>query len=124
MTFDVHSKLLLPIFASPKLKKDVEKRNGTKKAGAETMIHAFQQAMIQSPDFDLSSADAIKASKISSAMKRWSKRVSTAIAKAANRGVAFKAAQLGDSIFEHQSETLMTEATTVNSLFMKKSWTT
>ena len=72
MTFDVHSKLLLPIFASPKLKKDVEKRNGTKKAGAETMIHAFQQAMIQSPDFDLSSADAIKASKISSAMKRWS----------------------------------------------------
>ena len=42
MMFGIHSKLLFSIFASTKLKKDVEKRNfthqyGTKKAGSETM---------------------------------------------------------------------------------------
>ena len=37
------------------------------------------------------------------------------IAKTASRNVAFKAARLCDSIFEHQYETLMTEAATVNS---------
>ena len=37
------------------------------------------------------------------------------IAKTASRNVAFKAARLCDSIFEHQYETLMTEAVQVNS---------
>ena len=37
------------------------------------------------------------------------------IAKTASKNVAFKAAKLGDSIFERQSEILMTEAATVNS---------
>ena len=37
------------------------------------------------------------------------------IAKTATRNVVFKAARLGDSIFERQSEILMTEAATVNS---------
>ena len=37
------------------------------------------------------------------------------IAKTASRNVAFKAARLGDSIFDLQSEILMTEAVTVNS---------
>ena len=35
-------------------------RYGTKKAGAETMIHMFQQIIIQNPDFDIFSADTIK----------------------------------------------------------------
>ena len=56
-----------------------------------------------------------KPSKINSAMKWWSKRISMAIARAASRSVAFKAARLGDSTFERQSETLMTKAVTVNS---------
>ena len=37
------------------------------------------------------------------------------IARTASRNVAFKAARLGDSIFDRQSEILMTEAATVNS---------
>ena len=37
------------------------------------------------------------------------------IAKTASRNVAFKAARLGDSIFDRQSEILMTEDVTVNS---------
>ena len=40
-------------------------------------------------------------------MRWWSKRISMAIAKAASRSVAFKAARLGDLIFERQSETLV-----------------
>ena len=46
-----------------------------------------------------------KPSKINSVIKN---------AKTANRSVAFKAARLSDSIFEHQSEILLTEAATVN----------
>ena len=37
------------------------------------------------------------------------------IAKTASRNVAFKAARLGDSIFDRQSEILRTEAAQVNS---------
>ena len=37
------------------------------------------------------------------------------IAKSASRNVAFKPAWLGDSIFDRQSEILMTEAVMVNS---------
>ena len=37
------------------------------------------------------------------------------IAKTASRNVTFKAARLGDSSFERQSEIQMTEAATVNS---------
>ena len=66
MMFGVHSKLVFSIFASSKLKKNMEKRifkhqYGTKKAGAETMIHSFQQVLVQNPDYDIFSADAIKA---------------------------------------------------------------
>ena len=56
-----------------------------------------------------------KCSKIKSVMKWWSKCTSMVIAKTASRNVAFKAARLGDSIFDRQSEILMTEAVTVNS---------
>ena len=56
-----------------------------------------------------------KSSKISSTKKWWSKRVSMAIAETASRNFAFKAARLGDSIFDRQSEILMTEAAQVNS---------
>ena len=49
-------------------------------------------------------------------MKWWSKCISTVIAETASRNFAFKAARLGDSIFERQSEILMTEAATINSL--------
>ena len=48
-------------------------------------------------------------------MKWRSKCISMVIAKTAGRNIAFKAARLGDSIFERQSEILMTEAVTVNS---------
>ena len=58
-----------------------------------------------------------KPSKINSVMKWWSKCVSISmvIAKTASRNVAFKAARLGDSIFDRQSEILRTEAAQVNS---------
>ena len=66
MMFGVHAKIAFSIFASSKLKKDVQMRNfthqyGTKNSGAETMIHMFQQTIIQKPSFDIFSADAIKA---------------------------------------------------------------
>ena len=51
-----------------------------------------------------------KPSKIKSVMKWWSKCISMVIAKTASRNVAFKAARFGDSIFDRQSEILMTEA--------------
>ena len=51
----------------------------------------------------------------SSIMKWWSKCISMVIAKTASRNVAFKAARLGDSIFDRQSEILRTEAAQVNS---------
>ena len=53
-----------------------------------------------------------KSSNVSSSMKWWSKCISMVIA---SRNVAFKAARLGDSIFDRQSETLRTEAAQVNS---------
>ena len=58
-----------------------------------------------------------KSSNISSTMKWWSKCISMVIAKTArsSRNVAFKAARLGDSIFDRQSEILRTEAAQVNS---------
>ena len=48
-------------------------------------------------------------------MKWWSKCISMVIAKTASRNFAFKAARLGDSIFDRQSEILRTEAAQVNS---------
>ena len=48
-------------------------------------------------------------------MKWRSKCISMVIAKTASRNVAFKAARLGDSIFDRQSEILRTEAAQVNS---------
>ena len=41
-----------------------------------------------------------KSSRINSAMKWWSRCISMVIAKTASRNVAFKAARLGDSIFD------------------------
>ena len=51
MMFGAHSKLVFSIFASSSLKKGIEKRifkhqYGAKKAGAETMIHSFQQVLV------------------------------------------------------------------------------
>ena len=51
----------------------------------------------------------------STVMKWWSKCVSMVIAKTASRNVAFKAARLGDSIFDRQSEIRRTGAEQVNS---------
>ena len=48
-------------------------------------------------------------------MKWRSKCISTVIAKTAGRNIAFKAARLGDSIFDRQSQILRTEAAQVNS---------
>ena len=48
-----------------------------------------------------------KPSKTSSAMKWWSKRISMAIAKTANRSVAFKVAKMREAIMEDQDEFLM-----------------
>ena len=56
-----------------------------------------------------------KPSKINSVMKWWSKCISMVIAKTASRNVAFKAARLGDSIFDRQSEIRRTGAVQVNS---------
>ena len=52
--------------AASDLKKAIENEQlkhqyGTKSAGAETVIHIFQQTMVQNPNFDVFSADAIKA---------------------------------------------------------------
>ena len=63
-----------------------------------------------------------KPSKINSVMKWWSKCISMVIAETASGNVAFKAARLGDSIFERHSEILMTEA--ANLPLMKKIWMT
>ena len=46
-------------------------------------------------------------SKIRSAMKRWSKCISMAIAKTASRNVAFKVAKMRDSIMEDQDELII-----------------
>ena len=43
-----------------------------------------------------------KSPEVSSAMKWWPKCISMVIAKTASRKVAFKAARLGDSIFDRQ----------------------
>ena len=56
-----------------------------------------------------------KPSKAKSVMKWWSRCISMVIAKTASRNVAFKAARLGDSTFDRQSEILMTEDVTVDS---------
>ena len=56
-----------------------------------------------------------KQPKVNSVMKWWSKCISMVVAKTACRSVAYKAARLGDSIFDRQSEILMTEDVTVTS---------
>ena len=48
-----------------------------------------------------------KPSKINSIMKRWSRRISVAIAKTASRNVAFKVAKMREAIMEDQDEFLM-----------------
>ena len=66
MMYGIHSKIVFSMFASSKLKRQVEMKNfhhqfGSKPSGAEAMIHMFQQVIIQSPDCDVFSADAVKA---------------------------------------------------------------
>ena len=65
MMFGAHSKLVFSIFASSKMKKNIEERvfkhqYGTKKAGAETMIHSFQQVLVQNTEFDVFSASVLQ----------------------------------------------------------------
>ena len=45
-----------------------------------------------------------KSSRVRSVTRRWSRRASMAIAKAASRSVAFKAARIRESIMEDQDE--------------------
>ena len=67
MTLGVHSKIAFSLFAASKLKKKIEKeslkcQHGAKPAGAEAIVHTFQQIrVLQNPDFDVFSADAVKA---------------------------------------------------------------
>ena len=67
MTLGAHSKAAFSSLAVSKLKKRVEKEDlkrqrGAKPAGAEAIAHAFQQAMVlNNPDYDPLSADAVKA---------------------------------------------------------------
>ena len=66
MMVGIHSKIVFSVFATSKLKRRIQDENfknqyGTKPAGAEAVIHTFQQIRVQNPDFDIFSADAIKA---------------------------------------------------------------
>ena len=66
MMVGIHSKIAFSSFIASKLKKSIEKEKlknqyGSKPAGAESMIHIFQQLRESNPDFDIFSADAIKA---------------------------------------------------------------
>ena len=66
MMYPIHTKLAFSLFTSSILKKRIDKdlfkhQYGSKLSGAETIIHALQQTIIQRPSFDLFSADAIKA---------------------------------------------------------------
>ena len=66
MMSGIHSKIVFSSFAASKLKKKIEKEKlknqyGSKPAGAEAMIHIFQQLRESNPDFDIFSADAVKA---------------------------------------------------------------
>ena len=66
MTLGAHSKIAFSSFAGSEIKKRVAKESlkrqcGAKLAGAEAIVHAFQQAIVQNPDFDAFSADAVKA---------------------------------------------------------------
>ena len=64
--FSIHTKLAFSLFTSSNLKKRLDKdvfkhQYGSKVSGAETIIHALQQTVVQRPSFDLFSADAVKA---------------------------------------------------------------
>ena len=66
MMLGIHSKMAFSLFAASDLEKAIEngqlkRQCGTKSAGAETVIRVFQQTMEQNPNFDVFSADAIKA---------------------------------------------------------------
>ena len=66
-TIGAHSKTAFSSFAASDLKKRVVKESlkrqrGAKPAGAEAIVHTFQQIrVLQNPDFDVFSADAVKA---------------------------------------------------------------
>ena len=65
MMLGLHSKIIFSSFAGSKLKKKLQSENlkhqyGTKSAGAEAVVHTFQQMISQNPDYDIFSADAVK----------------------------------------------------------------
>ena len=64
MMVGIHSKIIFSVFATSRLKRRIQDENfknqyGTKPAGAEAVIHTFQQIRVQNPDFDIFSADAL-----------------------------------------------------------------
>ena len=66
MMLGLHSKIIFSSFAGSKLKKKLQSEHlkhqyGTKSAGAEAVVHTFQQVISQNPDYDVFSADAVKA---------------------------------------------------------------
>ena len=66
MMYSIHTKIAFSLFTTSNLKKRLDKKLfkhqcGSKPLGAETIIHALQQTVIQRPTFDLFSADAVKA---------------------------------------------------------------
>ena len=66
MTLGLHSKIVFSSFAGSKLKKKLQSENlkhqyETKSAGAEAVVHTFQQVISQNQSYDIFSADAVKA---------------------------------------------------------------
>ena len=66
MITGLHSKIAFSLVTSSKRKKIVENKllkyqYGAKRSGSESVIHIIQQILIQNPDYDLFSADAVKA---------------------------------------------------------------
>ena len=66
MLFSFHSKLAFSLFSSSKIKKKIVEESlpyqyGSKSAGAEAVIHLVQQSILQKPNYDVFSADAIQA---------------------------------------------------------------
>ena len=66
MITGLHSKIAFSLVTSSKRKKIIENKllkyqYGAKRSGSESVIHIIQQILIQNPDYDLFSADALKA---------------------------------------------------------------
>ena len=66
MLFSFHSKLAFSLYSSTRIKKKIVEEElpyqyGSKRAGAESVVHNVQQSLLQNPHSDLFSADASKA---------------------------------------------------------------